>query len=129
MAMIEWKDSYRTGFKSIDYEHETLIAAINDLYEHAAAGVGDGIAPALSQIHTLIEAHFALEEKVMRDQAYPDYTGHKIDHDRLLDEILDIMDDARVEDPAATGPRLGDRLTEWFGNHFSTYDRELHGRL
>ncbi|MBT3237294.1 MAG: hemerythrin family protein [Rhodospirillaceae bacterium] len=129
MTIIEWKDDYKTGFKSIDYEHETLIVAINGLYEHAAANDNKKIAAALGEIHILIESHFALEEKVMRDQNYPDYVGHKNDHDRLLDEILDIMDAAEVEDPDATGTRLGERLSNWFGTHFSTYDRDLHGKL
>jgi len=129
MGMIQWKDEYRTGFKSIDYEHETLIAAINVLCGEAALSDGDEVAMALGRIHTLIEAHFALEEKVMRDRNYPDYTEHKLDHDRLLDEILDIMEDAEAGDSTTTVPQLAERTAEWFGKHFATYDRALHGQL
>lgn len=127
--MLDWKDDYRTGSDSIDYEHETLIVAINHLYYQAISSGGDKIIPALGEIHALIEAHFALEEKIMRDQNYPGYADHKQDHDRLLDEILDIMDDAEAENLMAAGPRLAERLGAWFGIHFSTFDRQLHGQV
>ena len=32
MALLEWKNDYKTGFASIDYEHEHLILAINSLF-------------------------------------------------------------------------------------------------
>jgi hypothetical protein len=31
MALIEWRESYKIGIRSIDYEHENLIWVINDL--------------------------------------------------------------------------------------------------
>ncbi len=129
MAILDWKDAYRTGSRSIDFEHQNLIVAINDLYEHAVSGGRGSIAKALAEIHVLIEGHFALEEKIMRDQHYPAYIDHKKDHDRLLEEILDIMDDAEIEDPNATGPRLAERMGAWFGTHFATFDRDLHGQV
>ncbi|NQV47316.1 MAG: hemerythrin family protein [Rhodospirillaceae bacterium] len=125
MALLEWKDSYRTGIGSIDYEHENLISAINALYGEAEGSADDQkLSRAIGEIHALIEAHFALEEKIMRDQKYPAYTEHKRDHDRLLDEILDIMDVVETDKGAAAS--LGDNLHTWFGTHFSTLDRDLH---
>ncbi|MEO5337479.1 MAG: hemerythrin family protein [Magnetospirillum sp. WYHS-4] len=129
MALLEWKTEYRTGFASVDYEHETLINLINELYGKIEAGCsGDEVRRYLGEIDGLIEAHFALEEKVMRDIRYDRYAAHKADHDHLLEQIREIIED--VGDGQAPGLRtsLGQRLTSWFGRHFATEDKSLHNK-
>ena len=79
----------------------------------------------LGEIYTRISAHFALEEKIMRARKYDQYADHKADHERLLDEIREIMDDyedKRIYQDAI----LADRLRHWFGDHFRTKDARLH---
>ena len=131
MVLLEWKDEYRTGVDSIDYEHEQLILTINNTFGKTQE---DGIrktlvVDALGEIHALVEAHFALEEKIMRDARYPEYAPHKEDHDRLLEDIRDIMDDVETGRQVDIGPDLKKRMTSWFGIHFATLDRELHVKL
>ena len=82
----------------------------------------EDIVDSLGDIHAAISAHFALEEKIMRDAGYKGYKAHKADHEQLLDAILDIADDVAGGDAMTT---LGKRLSEWFGNHFRTMDVEL----
>ena len=125
MALLEWKDAYRTGFGSIDYEHENMISSINQIFE-SGDGDKEELLAALAEIHALIEAHFALEEKIMRDQKYPAYLEHKQDHERLLDDILDIMDAVEKTGDLDTTEALGKRMTAWFGVHFSSLDKDLH---
>jgi len=126
MTLLEWKDDYVTGFPSIDYEHEQLILAINSMFERTDTVP---LGQTLGEIHALVEAHFALEEKIMRDNRYVDYIAHKQDHDRLLDDIRDIMDDVDMGHEADTGTNLQDRMQSWFGTHFATLDRDLHSKL
>ena len=45
-----------------------------------------------------ISAHFALEERFMRERGYDQLVQHKNDHERLLDEIRDIMEDFEASD-------------------------------
>ena len=40
MSWIEWKESYRLGIPSVDYEHEELIALLNDLHEGLRGDAG-----------------------------------------------------------------------------------------
>ena len=127
MALIQWQDNFRTGFSSVDYEHQNLIALINELHDRIPYdGSVDDIHFLLGEIHALIEAHFALEEKIMRDVRYPHYRPHKDDHDRLLDDIRDIMDDVADDPDFDHRQALGERVNAWFGNHFATHDRKLH---
>jgi hemerythrin len=65
----------------------------------------------LGEIYARISAHFALEEKDMQARAYPERPAHKADHERLLDDLRDIMDevhDQGVLDDA--GFRSGSRV-------------------
>jgi hemerythrin len=79
----------------------------------------------LGEICARIAAHFALEEREMRDLKYVGLGEHKRDHERLLEDILDIMAD--VESPRGyDAALLENRLTAWFTEHFRTHDARLH---
>lgn len=127
MALVEWRSEFETGIPSIDYEHEHLITVINTLYDRAGKDAArDDVLDMLGEVHALIEAHFALEEKVMRDMRYADYPAHKADHDRLLEDIRDIMEDVEAGANPDFGDALRGRISHWFGEHFRTLDRKLH---
>lgn len=126
MSLIEWRDEFRVGIVSVDMEHRDLIELINKV--HAMMGEGathKQVTLSLADIFAQISAHFALEEKFMRDMEYEHYPSHKDDHEKLLDEICDIMD--RVEDDGRYDEaRLSGELERWFIEHFKTHDARLH---
>jgi len=126
MGVLQWQDRFSIGIPEVDHEHREMIQLINDL--HAALG-GDRsqerVEDFLGEILARISAHFALEEKQMEALGYPERSAHKQDHERLLDEIRDIMDevsDLGVLDEA----RFSARLSAWFGDHFASFDVRLH---
>ena len=126
MTLIEWRDEFKIGIEEVDFEHQVLIELINELYveakkENSATAVMDF----LGEIYAKISAHFALEEKVMRDLQYDQYEDHKEDHERLLDDIRDIMDDF-ADSSTLDEEIFADRLNNWFVNHFSTKDARMH---
>lgn len=126
MTLLEWRDGFRVGIDEVDHEHRALIDLINAAHDPGARG--EALEAALGEIHALITAHFALEEKDMRERRYPALPDHKADHERLLDDIRDIMDDA-MGAPGPMDAELGTRLAEWFSVHFRTHDAALHGYL
>ncbi len=148
MPLIEWREEFRIGIPAVDYEHQELIALLNELYAGLGEGPGTGGDEALDQtsldrasvgaflgeVYARISAHFALEEREMRARGYDQAAAHKADHEDLLDAIRDIMDDVddkQVElSPEALGPEtLGHRLEAWFSEHFRTHDARLHKSL
>ena len=126
MSLIEWKDEYCLGIASVDVEHRDLIEYINDLHAVMQKGATqEQVVAALGEIFAQISAHFALEEKLMREVGYDARHEHKEDHEELLDEIRDIMD--RVEDDGSFDEaRLSSELEAWFSEHFRTHDAKLH---
>ena len=126
MTLLEWRDEFRIGIAEVDHEHQQLIGLINELHEAlspqaSAAAIGDF----LGELHARIAAHFALEEKVMRARHYPEYTDHKQDHEQLLEQLREIMEQFEREGRYAA-PTLGAVLNRWFGEHFRTRDARLH---
>ena len=126
MSLIEWKDEFSVGLAAVDHEHRELIELINELHGMIGSGATSGeVIDTLGEIFAQISAHFALEEKVMRDTRYDAYPDHKADHEKLLDELRDIMD--RVEDDGRFDEdRLSRELENWFSEHFRTHDAKLH---
>jgi hemerythrin len=126
MSLIEWREEFSVGVPAVDLEHRDLIDLINDLHGMLGEGASrERIVDTLGEIHAQISAHFALEEKFMRDSDYPAYPAHKADHEALLDELRDIMD--RVEDDGSyEESRLSRELERWFTEHFRTHDAKLH---
>jgi len=127
MALVEWKDEFSVGVASVDHEHRELIGLINELHAGLASHpTKDAVSRMLGEIHAKIAAHFALEERIMRERRYDQYADHKADHERLLDDIRDIMDrheaDAYFNYEVALVAELGD----WFTGHFGTKDARLH---
>jgi len=127
MTLIEWKPEFSLGIPSVDYEHEELIALLNELHE----GLGEGrdaetVGAFLGEVHARIAAHFALEERVMRERRYDQYDAHKADHEALLDELREIMDDYDSGAYETLQPRLSEALRTWFTRHFKTHDARLH---
>lgn len=130
MALIDWRKEFETGVAEVDHEHKELVGLINRLHEGIGSGAGhEAISDFLSEVFAKISAHFALEETVMRKHRYDQYAEHKADHEKLLDDLRDIMDayDARasVDYEAA----LSSAVRDWFVNHFKTKDARLHRLL
>lgn len=129
MGLIEWKSHYSVGVEAVDHEHRELIDLINELHEELVAGAEEpDVAAFLGEIFRGISAHFALEEKFMREHRYDQLDEHKQAHEQLLEDIRDIMDGYEA-DPVASSHELSKRLDDWFTQHFKTHDARLHHRL
>jgi hemerythrin len=129
MTLLHWRDEYTVGIEAVDHEHRELIELINRLHRQLDSPEARLTVPAFfGDLLRGISAHFALEEKFMRDQGYRRLGPHKEDHERLLDELRDIMD-AFEQSEEIDALELSQRLDAWFSRHFRTHDAELHHAL
>ncbi|MBI1731998.1 MAG: hemerythrin family protein [Gammaproteobacteria bacterium] len=123
---LDWQERYALGIPAVDDAHLKLIRMINHLVICIVEGTDRAsISASLGDILSATSAHFALEEKIMRDSHYDRYFEHKADHDRLLDQLRDMMDDYGVHgrlEPA----QLVRVLDEWFSEHIRSHDARLH---
>jgi len=129
MTLLKWSPAYSLGIPSVDHEHRELIGMINSVYDHMAeASDPAAIESCLEDIYAGIASHFALEERHMREAAYEEYDAHKDEHENLLDQILDMLDEF-ADDPESGRKTLQNSLSDWFGTHFATFDARLHHNL
>jgi hemerythrin len=129
MGLLQWEDRYSVGIAAVDHEHKELIDLINRLYDEAASlRSKDTVVGFFGDLFRGISAHFALEERFMAERGYDHLVQHKNDHERLLDEIRDLMEDfsasAQFDEQA-----LAKALDAWFSRHFETHDARLHKAL
>ena len=129
MAQIQWNEEFSVGNAAVDQEHEHLIEQINQLYNelhhHADTSTIEAI---LADLQADISEHFALEELLMHEAGFSEYEEHKEDHQHLLDQIHDMIFSFH-EDPDSGGEMLINKLSDWFSNHFTTFDARLHDKL
>jgi len=126
MTLITWRKEFETGIAEVDHEHQELVALINRLAEDLASGADkERVESFLGEVFARIAAHFALEESVMRKHGYDEYEAHKAEHESLLDEIRDIMDETDADYSEA----LSRTVADWFVGHFKTKDARLHKKL
>lgn len=129
MALLQWTAHYSVGIESVDHEHQELIDLINRLHDELTTTCSrNAIEAFFGDLYRGISAHFALEERFMREHRYGHLSQHKADHERLLDDIRDIMEVAR-EKETIDRSALASRLDAWFSRHFETHDAALHKAL
>jgi hemerythrin-like metal-binding protein len=129
MAPLEWKDDYSVGVPAVDHEHQELIGLVNQLHEGLASNKPEEeVVEIFGDLFRAISSHFALEERFMRERGYDQTAQHKADHERLLDELRDIMDDYR-DNQDQPGEASTESVEAWFATHFKTHDARLHSRL
>lgn len=130
MALIEWRKDFETGIPDVDFEHRELIELINNMHAQLENDApAEDISDFLGEVFARISAHFALEESMMRKHNYDEYIDHKTDHEKLLDDIRDIMDDFEAGKYTAYRETLAPAIRDWFVNHFKTRDARLHRML
>jgi hemerythrin len=129
MSLLRWREEFNTGIPSVDFEHQSLFALLNDLYAHLDAGDFAQVEAFMAALHDRIAAHFALEERLMREAGYAEYAQHKADHEKLMDEIRDLMEQQRAGTFRNAVALLSGRLERWFSVHFVTFDVRLHRAL
>jgi hemerythrin len=126
MSLIEWNDEFDLGVEEVDNDHRALVGLINALHDAMSTGTGRGdVVGGLREIYTLVSEHFAREEAYMRDTRYMAYSEHKEDHEVLLDDLQEIIEQVRANGEYSEA-RLSADLQYWFAEHFRTHDARLH---
>ena len=126
MPLIEWLDAFETGISSVDHEHRQMIALLNEMADAVQPDAGpERVAALLGEVYAKIQAHFALEERTMREGRYSGLAAHKADHERLLDVLRELMESHEADPSYEYREALSLRLRDWFMIHFHEHDAKL----
>ena len=86
---ILWRDKMSVGNLTIDDEHKHLICLINSVeMAFKAPDHEDMVGFLVNQLYLYTKDHFTQEEQIMLDHNYVGYADHKLEHQKILDDIV-----------------------------------------
>ena len=125
-TLFNWDDSFLIGIEELDHEHKVLIDDINRLHEELnRQGNKSGIEQCLGDIYARMQAHFALEEHVMKEHGYKFYDEHKREHNKLLDSYTEYMMQFLDDTSASSSNPIEDNLKYWVIQHIINSDKKM----
>jgi hemerythrin-like metal-binding protein len=124
MALLNWNSSYSVGVKTLDSQHTTLFAILNDLHSAMMKGEAHTMTgPLLRKLVEYTRTHFSAEEKMLADSQYPGLANHRLLHRNLMKQVEDYS--SRFERGEITlNLHLLNFLRDWLTNHIQKVDHE-----
>ena len=89
--------SFLLHYDNIDAEHEALIAIVNECLGRSVDGRLHEFEGQFEKFMAALKAHFANEEKKMRDLGYPELEPHLEVHAQCLDQVSRMWAQARSQ--------------------------------
>jgi len=88
---VIWQDAMSVGNILIDDEHKYLFCLINSVEIALKLDDNEKIMRMLiDQLEEYTTDHFRREEKIQLKMKYPGYLDHKLEHQKILDQIADL---------------------------------------
>jgi hemerythrin-like metal-binding protein len=124
MPIAIWTPNLETGNPTVDAQHKTLFAMVNDLHHGIIQGQGrETMGPILKKLAKYAVDHFGTEEGFMKQTGYPNRLRHKGKHDALTAQVVDLL---KAWDAGEALPStLSKFLAEWVSHHIKEEDMEL----
>jgi hemerythrin-like metal-binding protein len=96
MDFIELGSEYLVGVSEIDNQHKELAIRLNDAIKHCTGKKNDEkkfYFENMGKSINFMRDHFDLEEKILCKTKYENTGKHKLDHNKILDELIKMHDD------------------------------------
>jgi hemerythrin-like metal-binding protein len=125
MPYIEWSDKLSVGVNVIDEQHKILFQIINDLHDAMKAGKSKAIIrDVFARLIDYTNFHFAMETRLMDENAYGEASEHKKMHNDLVDDVVALQ--KKLESSELTiGVQVLTFLKVWLNEHILKTDKKL----
>jgi len=126
MALFTWSDKYRVNVESIDLQHMKLFQIANrlhDLFLQEGAIGREKFGDILDSLVQYTKAHFAFEEKVLKESNFPDYDEHLAEHKNLVNDLNTYVEKYKAGGDIDTLNLLNFTI-EWLQDHILGTDME-----
>ncbi len=123
---IQWSNDLSVGVSAIDSQHKDLISRINTLSSAMQQGKGkEEIAKLIGYLGDYTVRHFADEEKLMTDKAYPSIVSHKALHSAFITTFLRLKGDFESKGVSSSLTiELNSCVGDWLRSHIAKVDKE-----
>lgn len=124
---IEWRKSYEVGVEKIDAQHKELFVKINNLLEACSARKGkEEVLNTIDYLGKYVITHFSDEEKLQRDNNYPEYKNHKAAHENFIKDYEKLK--ARMEEEGVSVNfivTVNKVVVDWLVKHIGSADKAV----
>lgn len=126
---VEWKDDYSVGIDSIDQQHKRLLNLINQLQTAVDYSTGEQFErEALDELVDYTKTHFSYEEGLMKDNDYPDFEAHKLQHEKMFKKVEEVLSEYEQDHDTAMS-NAAEFLKDWLIRHINGTDKEYSSYL
>jgi hemerythrin len=130
MPLMTWTPKLSVGVAVLDEDHKKLVGMVNELYDAMQAGHGkESLGPILDRLVDYTKVHFAREEKLFGQTAYPEAVPHKQQHDALTRQVLDVQRKYAAGAAATVSLEVMHFLRDWLINHIQGSDQKYRPHL
>lgn len=128
---VEWSEDLATGVEVIDNQHKEIFRRIDGLLEACMAGKGrEAVAGVLAFLENYVIEHFAAEEKIQRDNLYPEYANHRAMHAAFIEDVEKLKQQFEQEGPSLAMVMVTNRkVVDWLVHHIKKSDKALGNYL
>ena len=124
-TLIEWDDRYLTGDAVVDAQHKRLFALARDVQTAVREGRLPQVqADALQSLSLYCVEHFAEEERLMEEHAYPAAAEHRRQHDALAARAVEMVK-AFNKGNTLIGETFPEFISRWLRRHIGEEDVRL----
>jgi hemerythrin len=124
MAFIDWTNDLSVGIDELDSQHKQWISIINELHEAMKTGkTGTVMADVLKKMESYISFHFSSEEKVLSSRGFPEYSSHKLIHDRYAANMKKLSTEY-FNGKMLMSLDVMNSLKEWLVSHIMGQDKK-----
>jgi len=115
------------GVEIIDAQHHELERQVDKLIEALELARGRfEVASTLRFLETYAAQHFALEDRLMAEQAYPQREAHLREHAQFLETFSALAEQVRRQGPSSHAAILvNDEICSWLARHVMGTDKPM----
>ena len=121
---LAWSDKFSTDIVSIDRQHQQLLFLSQNLL-NVLSSEGSSLAEKQETFQDLVDhvlAHFAYEERIMRNIGYSNYEQHIVEHNDIRAEIKLMMKDVMNAEGVDDWKGLVSMVQVWVLRHIVASD-------
>jgi adenylate cyclase len=128
---LKWRDDFKIGVGEIDAPHKRLFDKFNGFIAAGRQADQSENLDMLAFLGSHVQAHFRMEEEMMRQHNYPFLESHLQEHKRFIENFLTLTREAEEEasDPHYLSFRIQLLLFDWFTGHLAKADRHMGRHL
>jgi hemerythrin len=120
-----WTNRMSVGVKLLDNDHKKLAILISELHDGIVAGwVKQALNRLFEELVRNIRIHFAQEEQLFAETAYPDAAIHLREHDNLIMRVSELKARFVSETGVDGSLEVVNLLKGWLFRHFQSSDQD-----